>query len=260
MGFWGMIPSGGRWMSWRVSRSPFLLPRWLLRQVGFDPPPPSPIGWAVYIPVQEPGQSAASATLWNTTLIHASMVIRVDKHSFILGRIQQNHVLVVPRLPVHSLLNFQHYWFTANSCCKGPDWNKQIIFSTGPPISLALYRITFDDMHHSLKRTAKSDDAFPNLFAKNDDEVIRSHTDLIEAVFEALPDIDFKQLYRYVKGVGIFKCNETTHIWEEILNCEFEYILSKLVKAHVPNLNIRELKIVGQFNQMAQLRHGLKHS
>ncbi|GIY68407.1 ATPase [Caerostris darwini] len=151
--------------------------------------------------------------------------------------------------------------------CKGPDWNKQIILYWTADIfvdtllleqCLASYLTTFKDMQRSLKRKAPSDDAFPNLFAKTDDEVIRSHTDLIEAIFEALPDIDFKQLYRYVKGVGIFKCNETTHIWEEILNCEFEYILYKVAKAHVPNLNTRELKNVGQFNQLPQLRHGFE--
>ncbi|GIZ02016.1 hypothetical protein CEXT_167531, partial [Caerostris extrusa] len=65
---------------------------------------------------------------------------------------------------------------------------------------LASYRTTFKDMQRSLKRKAPSDDAFPNLFAKNDDEIIRTHTDLIEAIFEALPDIDFKQLYRDVKA------------------------------------------------------------
>ncbi|GIX94955.1 hypothetical protein CDAR_296311 [Caerostris darwini] len=151
--------------------------------------------------------------------------------------------------------------------CKGPDWNKQIILYRTADIfvntllleqCLASYRTTFKDMQRSLKRKAPSDDAFPYLFAKTDDEVVRSHTDLIEAIFEALPDIDFKQLYRYVKGVGIFKCNETTHIWEEILNCEFKYILYKVAKAHVPNLNTRELKNVGQFNQLPQLRHGFE--
>ncbi|GIX71050.1 hypothetical protein CEXT_376531 [Caerostris extrusa] len=154
------------------------------------------------------------------------------------------------------------YNLKTQNFCKGPVWNKQIILYWTADIfvdtllleqCLASYHTTFKDMHRSLKRKAPSDDAFPNLFAKNDDEIIRSHTDLIEALFEAFPDIDFKQLYRYVKGVGIFKCNETTHNWEEILNCEFEYTLSKLAKAHVPNLNTRELKNVGQFNQLLQL-------
>ncbi|GIY12660.1 hypothetical protein CDAR_107861, partial [Caerostris darwini] len=92
------------------------------------------------------------------------------------------------------------------------------------------------------------------LLANSNDDPIRSHTDLIEALFEALPHIHFKQLFRYVDGEGNFMCDETTHVWNKVFNLKVEYALCNLVKSNVSNLNSRETKLLGQFNNLTHLR------
>ncbi|GIX85419.1 hypothetical protein CEXT_703501 [Caerostris extrusa] len=93
-----------------------------------------------------------------------------------------------------------------------------------------------------------------NHSAKSQDDDIRSHKELIEALFEALPHIHFKQLFRYVDGVGTFMCDETTHIWDKISNGKIQSTLSNLVESNVSNLSPRETKLVGQFNYLTYLR------
>ncbi|GIY97217.1 hypothetical protein CEXT_149511 [Caerostris extrusa] len=93
------------------------------------------------------------------------------------------------------------------------------------------------------------------LLAKSeDDDAIRSHKQLIKALFETLPHIHLKQLFRFVDGVGTFMCDETTHVWNKVSNLKIQNTLSDLVQSNVSNLSPRETKLVGQFNNLTHLR------
>ncbi|GIY64141.1 ATPase, partial [Caerostris darwini] len=92
------------------------------------------------------------------------------------------------------------------------------------------------------------------LLANSEDDAIRSHKQLIKALFEALPHIHLKQVFRYVDGVGTFMCDETTHVWNKVSNLKIQNVLSDLVQSNVSNLSPRETKLVGQFNNLTYLR------
>ncbi|GIY41559.1 hypothetical protein CEXT_649731 [Caerostris extrusa] len=76
---------------------------------------------------------------------------------------------------------------------------------------------------------------------------IRSHTDFIDTLLKERPDM--LQRYRNVKGVGMFECNDKG-VWWRMNDRALLKIISDLLKQHIPNLNIKEIKWIGQVNQL----------
>ncbi|GIX74721.1 hypothetical protein CEXT_300831 [Caerostris extrusa] len=86
---------------------------------------------------------------------------------------------------------------------------------------------------------------------------IRSHKDFIDTLLKERPDIS--QRYRHVKGLGTFECNDKG-VWRHISDVALLKIISDLLRDSIQNLNVKEMKWIGQVNQLQLMRRHFKSS